>query len=101
MPFIKFCLFTIYYFLGQVSVSSSAAASVKYPPPGSGGSPQAYISSLSSAKADPKIPVTVNDGAAGTAQIVPVAPTRNLEHIGKSMLMIQKTTLTTDISIFL
>jgi len=48
----------------QVSVSSSAAASVKYPPPGSGGSPQAYISSLSSAKADPKIPVTVNDGAA-------------------------------------
>lgn len=48
----------------QVSVSSSAAASVKYPPPGQGGSPQAYISSLSSAKADPKIPVTVNDGAA-------------------------------------
>lgn len=40
---------------GQVSVSSSAAASVKY----NKGAPQAYISSLSSAKADPKIPVNI------------------------------------------
>ena len=74
-----------YLNLGQVSVSSSAAASVKYPPPGQG-PPHAYISSLSSAKADPKIPVSIIGNANGTGQIVqpeqpstsPTTPPRKL-----------------------
>eukprot|EP00794_Sanderia_malayensis_P007150 gene7149-7957_t len=56
---------------GQVSVSSSAAASVKY----NKGAPQAYISSLSSAKADPKIPVNIIGGGNSTAEVVvPTTP---------------------------
>eukprot|EP00794_Sanderia_malayensis_P007157 gene7153-7964_t len=43
---------------GQVSVSSSAASSMKF----NKGAPQAYISSLSSGKADPKIPVNISGG---------------------------------------
>ena len=67
----------LYLLIGQVSVSSSAAASMKQGP---NGGPVAYISSLSSAKADPKIPaivnqpMTVNGNAAGTAGIEPAQP---------------------------